>query len=71
MKAYKIEVLVLDFEGVGEGNIVTELENMRFVSAYAMNTSEADIGQWSDDHPLNHATTWLDEAERLFRKEAQ
>ncbi len=53
MKAYKIEVLVIDFESAGEQDIRQSIENCKYISAHCMNAKQADIGQWSDDHPLN------------------
>ena len=61
MKAYRIEVLVIDFEEIG-GEVIAELmERVRYpndcVSPLVMSQQEADIGTWSDDHALNHGSS--------------
>ena len=70
MKAYRIEVLIIDFEEIG-GEVIAELmERVRYpndcVSPLVMSQQEADIGTWSDDHALNHGKTLRAEYERLF-----
>ncbi len=71
MKAYKIEILVIDHDEVGKDNIVNYLENARFandcLSLDVKDVVEKDIGQWTDNHPLNNFATYRKEYERLFR----
>ena len=66
MKAYKVEVLVLDFDGYGDDSIVVELEDNNF-STRVMKIESADIGDWSDEHPLNYQKTSLQKYEELFQ----
>lgn len=70
MKAYKIEILVIDFDELGEKGIVDELSNANFpndcVTLQVKNVIEKDIGEWSDDHPLNKNFTSTAEYHRLF-----
>jgi len=66
MKAYKIELLVLDFESVGQEDIVTLIEQIKYIHASVMNIQEKDIGNWHDDHPLNKTNTQKEEYSRLF-----
>jgi hypothetical protein len=70
MKAYKLEVLIVDHDNLGGGGIITELENTRFandcINLDVMAIEEADIGEWDDDHPLNCYSTRTDEYYRLF-----
>lgn len=57
MKAYKLEVLVIDFEGHGLESIEQELEYCHHFSFQIKDTKVSDIGEWSDDHPLNKGAT--------------
>ncbi len=70
MKAYKIEMLVIDFEELGEDGIKSELANARFanncISPQIKTVQVADIGEWSDSHPLNKFATCETEYGRLF-----
>lgn len=66
MKVYKVELLVLDFENMGERDIITQLENTRYVHGSVMNIVGRDIGEWDDSHPLNHHDKAPAEYERLF-----
>ena len=65
IKAYKIEILVLDFEGGGEEHIKDAVENMRHLNAQIMNSKSIDI-DWSDDHPLNNCGTSARAYQDLF-----
>ena len=66
MKAYKITLSVIDFEGIGRDEIRWLLEDMRHLSLEVMRIAEYDIGEWSDDHPLNIASTASAEYQRIF-----
>jgi hypothetical protein len=73
LKAYKIEVLIVDHDRLGAEGIKQELENTRFandcISPNVMAVQEADIGEWEDTHPLNNYNTMAEEYARLFKKE--
>jgi hypothetical protein len=70
MKALKVELLILDFDGVGPEGARTTLEHTRFpndcILPRVLNVEERDIGEWSDDHPLNHGSTQAAEVARIF-----
>jgi hypothetical protein len=70
MKAYKIELLVIDMDYVGGEDIRDILENNRYdndcIAPIVMKVTEADIGEWRDGHPLNVRHTVDSEYERLF-----
>lgn len=68
MKAYKIEVLVIDHENIGEENIRDTLSNVRYINVNVKSVKSADIGDWDDDHPLNKRSTCEAEYERLFKE---
>ncbi len=69
MKAHKIEVVVLDFEGYGVDEYINIISNHRHLSATCLETKTVDIGVWSDDHPLNNRKTHEAESTRLFEGE--
>ncbi len=56
IKAYKIEILVLDFEDSGEESIRDLVERSRHLNAKVMSLKSADV-DWSDEHPLNKCGT--------------
>ena len=64
MKAYKVEVLVLDNEQLGEDSIKYLLENVKWVYPKIMSIQSKEIGEWDDDHPLNKK----DEAEQYYQE---
>jgi len=70
MKAYKIEILVIDFDEVGKEGIVREIHNARYpndcITPDVKNIIEKDIGEWHDDHPLNKRETYQSEYLKLF-----
>ena len=73
MKAYKIEVYVLDYDGVGEEGIKYHLENTKYpnwcIAPNVISIQEADVGEWSDDHPLNKHDSFTEEYNKLFPKQ--
>lgn len=70
MKAYRIELLVIDFDGLGPNGVRSAIENTRYanhcISPSVMAVDERDIGEWSDDNPLNKHSTAAAEFRRLF-----
>ncbi len=70
MKAYKITLLFIDHDRVGPDEAVELIENARLpnhISAgTVMEIEERDIGEWSDEHPLNRTSTHDAEYARLF-----
>jgi len=73
MKAYKLEILVINHDLVPEDEIKYHIENVRYpnrcLSPIVMDMKEADIGEWDDDHPLNQKATFLAEYQRLFKQD--
>jgi len=70
MKAYKVEILVIDHDQLGQEGVETEIESVRYpnrcLSPVIMGITEADIGEWHDDHPLNLKGEHYAEYARLF-----
>jgi hypothetical protein len=52
MKAYKVELLVLDHEGIGICED-TFKEDFEYFHSRVMSIQSKEIGEWEDDHPLN------------------
>lgn len=70
MKAYKVEIFVIDHDNLGEHEIKRNIENVRYpnhcMSPAVKSIQGVDIGAWRDDHPLNKHATADDEYARLF-----
>lgn len=66
MKAYKVELIVVDFDGYGPEEFKTNIEQMRYYSPDVIRITECDIGEWSDDHPFNCRSTSSEEKLRYF-----
>ena len=68
MKAYKVELLVLDHDNMGEGEITFLLENVKYLYPSVMSIESKDIGEWDDDHPLNQRDRCRQFYEKLFKE---
>lgn len=70
MKAYKVELLIIDFDELGEDSLRYQLENASYpndcVSPTVMAIMGRDIGPWDDDHALNSRSTRAAAYERIF-----
>lgn len=70
MKVFKIEIMVLDFDGVGADEVKYLIENIRYpnraISPKVKNIESREV-VWSDDHPLNRADTEEAAYRDLFR----
>jgi len=70
MKVYKIEVMVVDLDQIGEQEIKDVIEHTRYpnhcIAPKVKNIESRDIGQWHDDHPMNKPDTADAEYKRLF-----
>jgi hypothetical protein len=69
MKVYKVEVMVLDFDEVGEDGVKSLLENTKYPN-WAIHPVVRKIDtreiEWSDDHPLNKWDTEKEAYKELF-----
>ena len=72
MKVHKLEVIILDFDDLGADEVKETLENQKFPNyCFAPNVQTirtAEIGKWSDDHPLNRQETFDKAITELFGK---
>lgn len=70
MKAYKVELFVIDFENIGPDIITETLEQTHYpnhcISPKIKSIIGKDIGEWDDNHPLNKRTTCDSEYKKLF-----
>jgi hypothetical protein len=70
MKAYKVELLIIDHDKVGEEEMKYLIENVRYpnhcLHPHVMKITEKDIGPWTDDHPLNLLDKMEKEYQELF-----
>jgi hypothetical protein len=72
MKAYKVELLIIDLDQIGPDSIEGVIENTKYpnwcIHPHVMKMTEKDIGEWHEDHPLNKLEKWREEYNRLFEK---
>jgi hypothetical protein len=70
MQVIKLEVMVIDMDGLGAEEIKFVIENQRYpnycILPKVRKMEVREIGKWSDDHPLNHSDKQDDEYDRLF-----
>jgi hypothetical protein len=70
MKVYKIEVMVIDHDDVGSPGILNMLEDARYpndaITPKVISAQMKDIGEWTDEHPLNKRDTALAYYTELF-----
>ncbi len=66
MKVYKLVISIIDLEEHGETLLVEDIKNLRGFSPSIISIESAEIGEWTDDHPLNNSNTYNKEIERLF-----
>ena len=69
MKAMKVEILVLDFDDIGEDEVRSAIENSHYpnhcIAPQIQRIKSVDI-DWNDDHPLNKAGTAAKAYQDLF-----
>jgi hypothetical protein len=72
MKVYKVELLIIDHDGLGAEQITDILENNHYPNHCmypdVKKIIERDIGEWNDDHPLNSHITADAEYRRVFEE---
>jgi len=61
VKAHILTVMVIDFDELGEEDVKSALENTKYpnwcIYPRVVRCRTEDIGEWSDDHPLNQSGT--------------
>lgn len=70
MKAYLLQVLVIDHDHLGVDEVERILEDANYpldcIAPRVIKSQSAEIGDWDDDNPLNHSDTQAAEVDRLF-----
>lgn len=70
MQVIKLEVMIIDTDGLGADEIKSVIENQKYpnhcISPNVRKIEVREIGEWSDEHPLNHLNTQELEYTRLF-----
>jgi hypothetical protein len=71
MKAHKVTLLIIDHDKLGADGVKIELEGANYandcIAPYVKDIETVEIGEWSDNHPLNKVETAAAEYHRLFR----
>lgn len=73
MKVHKLEVIIVDHDGIGAESAKLVIENANYpndcIMPSVLSIETRDIGEWTDDNPLNFSgDIERAEIERLFRK---
>jgi hypothetical protein len=70
MQVHKIVVTVIDWDRLGADGVRAAIEEARYpnrcIAPRVRGVESRDIGEWHDEHPLNHASTSDAELARLF-----
>jgi hypothetical protein len=70
MQVIKLEVVIIDMDGIGAEEIKSMIENQRYpnhcISPNVSKMEVREIGEWSDEHPLNSLDKQEAELCRLF-----
>jgi hypothetical protein len=71
MKVYKLEVMVIDefVKTVEDAKSLFDIRFPNWANVEVVTCREADIGEWSDENPLNYMDKTEEEMNRLFPKE--
>jgi len=68
-RVYKIELLVIDHDGIGEAGVKDALENTKYPNhciAPSVMSVDSHVVEWDDDHPLNKRSSMRAAYEALF-----
>lgn len=72
MKVHRIVISIIDFDGVGAEGVRAILEGTKYpnrcISPNVEEIQTQDIGEWSDDHPLNKRSSARAYFKALFKR---
>lgn len=72
-KVYRIVVCIIDHEDVGAESSARMIVDARYparcISPHVLDVEERQV-EWSDEHPLNHASTSKEAWRLLFERES-
>lgn len=70
MKVHRIVLCIVDHDEVGGEEAGQIIQNQKYpnycIYPMVQSVETVDIGEWSDDHPLNKSATSRAEFDRLF-----
>lgn len=70
MKSYKIEIIVNDYDDIGVDEIKTIIEDhSKYIAPMVLDVKEMEVGEWSDDHPLNSRKFAKSYVDKVFPNE--
>ena len=69
-KAFRVEIVVVDHENYGLECFKDNLRNMEFYIPKITKSEEADIGEWSDEHPLNYRNVSKEVVDGYFKSDS-
>jgi hypothetical protein len=71
MKVMRVEMFFIDFDEIGEDEAKSVIENTKYPNRCmypeVKKVDVVDIGEWSNDHPLNNSKTCDEEYKRIFQ----
>jgi hypothetical protein len=66
--AHKIELYVVDHEGMDVNEVISILHNNQYYNFKIMTTQSVDIPEWTDDHLLNQRNCSIEQVREFFNK---
>ena len=70
MKVHQIVLTVIDFDGLGAGQVCATLQESNYpndcIRPRVRTIQTREIGEWDESNPLNYGSTREAELERLF-----
>jgi hypothetical protein len=70
MHAHVVTLTIIDLDELGAEEIKSVIENAHYpnhcISPDVVSIETVDVGEWSDEHPLNNSETSGAEWKRLF-----
>lgn len=70
MQVHKVTLIVFDFDKIGAESVKKVLENTKYpnhcINPKVESIQSKDIGEWSDEHPLNKRATYKQALANLF-----
>jgi hypothetical protein len=66
-KMYKVTMYVIDFEGLTAEDLVDEIKFRIDGIVRIASLTEADIGEFEDDHELNQQSATMEQHEKYFK----
>ena len=73
MKVYKIELMIVNHDGLSEEDIMATLKESKYpnrcIDPRVMKIESREIGEWDDESPLNCSDRRDTEYQRLFSED--